>query len=68
MVAGTKGSRLWCSGLMLDLGSLITSGKGREGVRMGVAAVGKFSGWRSWLMEELVDRGVGGVGIQCLHV
>ena len=53
VVEGTNGSLLWCSGFMLNLGSWITSCEVREGVRIGVAAVGKFSGWRSWLIEAL---------------
>ena len=47
VVEGTKGSLLWCSGLMLNLGRRITSGEVREGVKRGASAVGKFSGWRS---------------------
>ena len=47
MVEGTNGSRLRYSGLMLNLGSWMTSGGMGEGVRLRVAAVGKFSGCRS---------------------
>ena len=47
VVEGINGSLLWCSGLMLNLGSWITSGGVGEGVRLGVAAVGKFSRCRS---------------------
>ena len=47
VVEGMNGSLLRCSGLMLNLGSWITSGGMGEGVRLGVAAVGKFSGCRS---------------------
>ena len=39
MVEGTKGSLLWCSGFMLNLGSWITSGEVGEGVRLGIAEV-----------------------------
>ena len=47
MVEGTKGSLLWCSGLMLNLGRKIASGGVGEGVERGASVVGKFSGWRS---------------------
>ena len=52
-VEGMKGSRLEYSGLMLNLGSRVTSGEGGGDVRLLNEAVGKFSGWRSWLMEVL---------------
>ena len=38
---------------MLNLGSRVTSGGMGEAVRLGVAAIGKFSGCRSWLIEML---------------
>ena len=49
----TKGSLLWCSGLMLNLGRRITSGGVEEGVERGTSVGGKFSGWRSLLIEAL---------------
>ena len=47
VVEGINGSRLRYSGLMLNLGSGITSGEEGGGVGLRVVAVGKFSGWRS---------------------
>ena len=47
VVEGMNGSRLSYSGLILNLGSRITSGEMGGGVGLRVAVVGKFSGWRS---------------------
>ena len=46
-VEGMKGSRLEYSGLMLNLGSIVTSGEEGGDVGLLNEAVGKFSGWRS---------------------
>ena len=53
VVEGTKGSLLRCSGLMLNLGRRITSGRVGAGVERGTSLGGKFSGWRSLLIETL---------------
>ena len=53
VVDGAKVSRLWCSGLMLNLGRRMTSAGVGGGAEGGSAVSGKFSGWRSVLIEVL---------------